>query len=68
MRSGFSSQKSAEIVIHRIALAYPDFFGAIVAVSKTGEYGAACHGMDSFDYSFRNKHSNKVKVITVKCI
>ncbi|VBB29686.1 unnamed protein product [Acanthocheilonema viteae] len=48
IREGKTPAKAAEITIRAISLKYPNFMGAIVAVNKKGQFGAACHGMDSF--------------------
>ena len=31
--------------ITRISTKYPDFVGAVIAVNKTGQEAAACHGI-----------------------
>ncbi|KAH1019352.1 hypothetical protein HUJ04_009185 [Dendroctonus ponderosae] len=38
----------------RIATKYPSFFGAVIAVDKTGAIGAACNGMQKFTFSVMN--------------
>lgn len=60
MRSGKSPRKAAQIAILRIAKFYPDFFGAIVAANRNGEYGAACHGMTRFGFSIPTDKGTKV--------
>uniref|UniRef100_A0A915B0F0 N(4)-(beta-N-acetylglucosaminyl)-L-asparaginase n=1 Tax=Parascaris univalens TaxID=6257 RepID=A0A915B0F0_PARUN len=60
MRSGETAQKATEIAILRISKIYPNFSGALIAVNKNGEYAAACHGMPSFGYSFRDSYSKGV--------
>uniref|UniRef100_A0A914RBE6 Uncharacterized protein n=1 Tax=Parascaris equorum TaxID=6256 RepID=A0A914RBE6_PAREQ len=61
MRSGETAQKATEIAILRISKIYPNFSGALIAVNKNGEYAAACHGMPSFGYSFRDSYSKGVR-------
>jgi hypothetical protein len=63
MRAGNSPRKSAQIAIRRIAKYYPDFFGAIVAANKDGEYGAACSGMHKFSYSVPTDRLTKVESV-----
>ncbi|EJW71506.1 hypothetical protein WUBG_17584 [Wuchereria bancrofti] len=46
MREGKMPAEAAEITIRAISRKYPNFRGAIVAVDKKGNFGAACHGMD----------------------
>lgn len=68
MRQGIRPQKAAEIAILRIEKFYPLFSGAVVAVNKEGNHGAACHGMQTFSYSVRNAQFEGVKIFTVKCL
>ncbi|KAI4463477.1 l-asparaginase [Holotrichia oblita] len=68
MRDGLSPSAAAEVAITRIIESYPQFSGAVVAVTASGEFGAACNGMDEFPYSVRNDELNEVTVFTVKCI
>lgn len=45
-----------------------DFIGALIAVNKHGEYGAACHGIPLFHYSLRTRNFVQARVLSVKCI
>ncbi|XP_071951860.1 N(4)-(Beta-N-acetylglucosaminyl)-L-asparaginase-like [Antedon mediterranea] len=54
MRQGMDPATAAQDAIKRILRFYPKFSGALVAVNKTGNYGAACHGFGTFHYSVRN--------------
>lgn len=51
MRNNKTPSEAAGLALDRIRQHYSNFVGAIVAANKFGEYGAACHGMDSFPYS-----------------
>lgn len=68
MRDGLSPSAAATVAITRIIESYPQFSGAVVAVSASGEFGAACNGMEEFPYSFKNDDLDEVIVFTVKCI
>lgn len=68
MRTGLSPSKAAEKAIKQIALYHPDYFGAVIAVSINGEYGAACNGMDTFHFSIANTQLGKTTVLSVPCI
>ncbi|KAK9876636.1 hypothetical protein WA026_014015 [Henosepilachna vigintioctopunctata] len=50
MRRGRSPNEAAGIAISRIAEKFPNFSGALIAVNKRGEYGAACNGIETFPY------------------
>lgn len=65
MRRGSSPTKAAQKAIKRITKYYPLFMGAVIALNKTGGYGAACNGMQEFPFVVYN---NKDKVVlNVKC-
>ncbi|KAJ8724856.1 hypothetical protein PYW07_015814 [Mythimna separata] len=67
MRRGASPTEAAQTAVKRIAAHYPDFMGAVIALTKTGQYGAACHGIPSFPYVIQDKTRNIFEVITIKC-
>lgn len=46
---------------------YPDFFGAVIAVSKDGSYGAACNGMESFPYIIASDEFGKATLKSYNC-
>ena len=50
MRQGLTPALAAQEAVDRVAARYPDFSGAVVALAKDGEFGAGCHGMDSFPF------------------
>ncbi|CAG9533572.1 unnamed protein product [Cercopithifilaria johnstoni] len=68
IREGKTPTEAAEITIRAISRKYPNFRGAIVAVNKKGQFGAACHGMDFFKFCIQNRNFTKVKVLSVACI
>ncbi|CAL4145456.1 unnamed protein product, partial [Meganyctiphanes norvegica] len=68
MRDGLSPRKAAEKAIQQIALYHPDYFGAVIAVTIKGEYGAACNGMDTFHYSVANRQLGNTTVLSVPCL
>lgn len=67
MRRGALPTVAAQTAIKRIASHYPDFMGAVIAVTKTGQYGAACHGIPTFPIAVQDKTREMVEVITIKC-
>lgn len=70
MRQGYTPSQSANKAINRIKKFYPEFFGAIVAVTRSGKYGAACSGMAEFDYSVNNgplNSNSKTFVAKIRC-
>ena len=65
MRQGKSPKEAAEEAMRRIAKRLKgEYFGAVVALNKDGEHGAACYGWQ-FRYSYRDGHSDQVQVIEV---
>ncbi|GAU98464.1 hypothetical protein RvY_09606 [Ramazzottius varieornatus] len=51
MAQGIEPEAAAEESLKKITQFYPDFSGAVVAVDRRGNHGAACHGFESFQYS-----------------
>lgn len=68
LRNGASPDVAGEKSLMRIAQHYPRFVGAVVVVDKNGNYGAACHGLDSFPFSVYNPQSKQVKVEKRDCL
>ncbi|XP_050726312.1 N(4)-(Beta-N-acetylglucosaminyl)-L-asparaginase-like isoform X3 [Eriocheir sinensis] len=68
MRAGLSPSKAAEVAILRVAQYYSEFMGAVVAVNIAGEYGAACHGIETFPFSVADSVTNTVEIKNVTCI
>ncbi|XP_047023742.1 N(4)-(Beta-N-acetylglucosaminyl)-L-asparaginase-like isoform X3 [Helicoverpa zea] len=67
MRRGASPTDATQTAVKRIAAHYPDFMGAVIALTKTGQYGAACHGIPTFPFVVQDKTRNVFEVITIKC-
>ena len=55
MRQGRSPSEAAELVIIRVAKKFPDFVGAVVTLNRDGEWGAACHGIETFPFVVANQ-------------
>lgn len=68
LRQGAKPDVAGEKALMRIAQHYPYFVGAIVVIDKEGNYGAACHGIDSFPFSVYNLMSKKVRVEVRDCL
>lgn len=68
MRHGAKPDHAGEKALMRIAQYYPSYVGAIVVVDKKGNYGAACHGMDSFSFSVYNPWSKNVRIEKRDCL
>lgn len=68
MRNGMGPNDAAADAIKRIAKYYPKFAGALVALDKYGNHGAACNGMDNFHYSVQDAYHNEPQIIEVNCI
>lgn len=66
MRRGATPSMAARTAIDRIAQHYPEFSGAVIALNKKGEYGAACNGMAKFPYYIANP-SLGPKFLSVQC-
>lgn len=68
MRNGAKPDLAGEKALSRIAQYYPAYVGAIVVVDKNGNYGAACHGLDSFPFSVYNPKSKEVRIEKRDCL
>ena len=58
MRQGKGPTEAAREAILCIKHFYPNFFGAIIATTVSGDFGAACSGMEKFHYSVVRFESN----------
>ncbi|CAF4895061.1 unnamed protein product [Pieris macdunnoughi] len=69
MRRGATPTEAATIAIKRIAKYYPNYMGAVVALRKDGEYGAACHGLGDkpFPFVVRDTSMDKSKMVFIEC-
>ena len=54
MRHGASPTEAATTAISRIAEHYPTFKGAVIALNKDGNFGAACNGIKRFEHYVAN--------------
>ena len=68
MREGVSPDQACLDAIQRIARFYPTFTGAVLALTKDGRHGAACHGIDKFPYSVMKPGMKDPEVIEVPCL
>ena len=68
LRNGNTPDAAGEKALMRIAQHYPHFVGAIVVVDKKGNYGSACHGLDSFPFSVYNPQTKIVKIEKRDCL
>lgn len=68
MRNGAKPDHAGEKALMRIAEYYPAYVGAVVVVNKNGNYGAACHGMDSFPFSVYDSYSKQVRIEKRDCL
>ena len=55
-------------MIVRIATKYSDFVGAVVTLNKQGQFGAACHGIETFPFSVANLETGGTELKEVPCI
>ncbi|XP_037070421.1 N(4)-(Beta-N-acetylglucosaminyl)-L-asparaginase-like [Pollicipes pollicipes] len=67
MRAGAAPTDACRAAMARIVARHPDFVGALVAVARTGEHGAACHGLESFPYSVAEGGRAGARVVRVSC-
>lgn len=68
LRNGATPDVAGEKALMRVAQHYPLFVGGIVVVDKDGNYGAACHGMDSFPFSVFSPQTNKAVIEKRDCL
>ena len=67
MRLGMTPSKAAEYSLRRIARYFPNFKGAVVTLTVQGQFGAACHGFDSFSFSAANGDLAGANYFPVTC-
>jgi len=68
MRQGVDPPVAAKKAISRIREYYPNFEGALIAVNKTGHFGAACNGIDYFPFSVAFGKQKSPKILYVTCL
>lgn len=64
MRRGMKPRAAAEDAVLRIARRVPSYVGAVFAVDRAGNHGAACYGWQ-FKYAYRDARSEVVVVVAV---
>ena len=52
MKHGYDPYQAAQMALTPIALKYPGFGGALVAINKDGEYGKSCLNFDNQPLKF----------------
>lgn len=67
MRRGATPAEATKIAIERITTHYPKFMGAVIALTKTGQHGASCHGINEFPYVVKDASLSTVTVVVVQC-
>lgn len=67
LRRGVDPKTAGENALRRIVEYYPNFIGAIVVATISGEYAAACHGLNQFPYSVYKSDSEEVVVEMAEC-
>ncbi|XP_022913427.2 N(4)-(Beta-N-acetylglucosaminyl)-L-asparaginase-like [Onthophagus taurus] len=67
MRNGKTPKEAADEAIARISKHYPNFSGAVIAVNKNGEVGAACNYMVEFPYTVMTDDYSEPQILTVPC-
>ncbi|KAK3100754.1 hypothetical protein FSP39_024737 [Pinctada imbricata] len=68
MRLGHDPTTALHTALAPIIRHYPGFHGAMLAVDKYGNYGAACHGYTSWTFCVVNPRTGGVIQKTVDCI
>ncbi|CAL8079673.1 unnamed protein product [Calicophoron daubneyi] len=68
MRSGLGPTAACEKSLQTVRQA-GTWRGGLVALTKTGEYGAACHGFEKFEICVRSDSTgNATKIIPIPCM
>ena len=67
MRQGESPSEAAQQAIARVSRKFPDFVGAVVTVNRDGEWGAACHGIETFPFVVANPQLGVSTRMQVAC-
>jgi len=68
MRRGATPAEAAQEVIFRIAKKHSNFVGAVVALNKEGQFGAACHGIETFPFAVANLDTGDTQMREVACV
>ncbi|XP_048481055.1 N(4)-(Beta-N-acetylglucosaminyl)-L-asparaginase isoform X2 [Plutella xylostella] len=69
MRRGAAPGAAAATAVARVARYHPTFMGAVVAMDRHGNAGAACHGIPAFPYVISDPGNlqEPVQMRTAKC-
>ncbi|KAI0224306.1 hypothetical protein LSAT2_024694 [Lamellibrachia satsuma] len=68
MRGGVSPTQACRDALSRINKYYPKFSGALIAATVSGEYGAACHGFQTFPFCVQSALiGGQIQVLNVTC-
>lgn len=67
LRNGLTPKEAADKVIDRIFKFFPTNAAALIVTDMTGNYAAACQGLNSFPFSVYYPELNEVKVEVTKC-
>ncbi|KAK2184630.1 hypothetical protein NP493_258g06066 [Ridgeia piscesae] len=68
MEAGLSPTQACKVALSKITKYYPKFSGALIAATVSGEYGAACHGFQTFPYCVQSGAAGgQLKVFNVTC-
>jgi isoaspartyl peptidase/L-asparaginase-like protein (Ntn-hydrolase superfamily) len=68
MRQGSAPDFACADAVRRIAMYYPNFTGAVLALAKDGRHGAACYGFNYFPYAIMQQGWIEPKVIEIPCL
>lgn len=68
MRRGATPSDAATTAVQRIAEHHPMFRGAVIALNKNGDYGAACNGISQFNFFVANPQLGGPTMLHVDCI
>ncbi|ESN92060.1 hypothetical protein HELRODRAFT_155397 [Helobdella robusta] len=68
MRNGMKPSEAAEHVMKRMKKHYPEARGAVLGLSISGEFGAACTGYECFEFVVRRENDEDSVLYKVPCI
>lgn len=68
MRGGATPEDATATAIARIGQHYPSFGGALIAIDKHGNIGAACYGYANFPLTIMSADFDQSQLITVDCV
>jgi len=65
MRMGKTPTEACQLAMEPIGKFFPKFSGALICLSKDGNFGAARYGFDKFPFSIQNIYMTDVQVIVI---